>query len=92
MRDNGEVLASTVLRPGADPVVARTDDDAEFLPGFDVVYDIESAFPVLRTITADFREQLIYNVRLTSLVEGTVFWGFVSVTHNETQDVLLISP
>lgn len=92
MRDNGELLASIILRPGADPVVARTDDDAKFLPGFDAVYDIESAFPALRTITADFREQLIYNVRLTSLVEGTVFWGFVSVTHNETQDVLLISP
>ncbi len=89
---SGEVLATTILQPGADPVVTRSDDLAQFLPGFDAIYDVESVFPVLRTIDGEFRENRIYNIRLTTLVEGTVFWAFVSVTDIETQNVTLISP
>ena len=90
--DTGVVLASTVLNPGNDPVNSRTDPEARFLPGYDAIYDIESVFAEVREYENPRAQEQTFNIRLTPLVEGTEFWAYVSVTHNETQHVFLVTP
>lgn len=51
-------------------------------PGYALVSDVLSELP----------EDQRYDIRVTPLVSGIRYWALVSVTDNETQQVLLISP
>jgi hypothetical protein len=87
LSERGEVVATAILRPGDHPSVPPVLEPGVpyNLPGFDAIFDITSAFPEL----AQFER---YHLRLTPMNEGALYWAFVSVTHNESQHVLLITP
>jgi hypothetical protein len=82
---SGNVLATTILRPGDDPVVPERQYYAHPYPGADAIHNLTAVFPQLRSVE-------VFHVRLTPLTAGMQYWGFVSVTHDETQHVLLITP
>lgn len=82
---SGNVLATTILRPGDDPVVPERQYYAHPYPGADAIHNLTNVFPQLRSVER-------FHVRLTPQTAGMQYWGFVSVTHDETQHVLLITP
>lgn len=53
-------------------------------PGFAVIYDLGGLFPVIKTLAR-------FHVRVTP-IGWTEYWAMVSVTDNETGQVLIISP
>lgn len=82
---DGAVVASAVLRPGDDPILGNAEIPRDYpYPGFDAIYSITDTFPQLRAYER-------FHIRLTPLDPTTEYWAFVSVTHNETQHVLLIT-
>ncbi|MBW3563376.1 MAG: hypothetical protein KY459_01460 [Acidobacteria bacterium] len=82
----GHLVATTTLRPGDHPAVPEVKGSGFYrYPGYDAIYNITDIFPELRQFDH-------FHVRLTSLTPGLGYWGFVSVTDNETQHVLLITP
>lgn len=82
---SGNVLATTILRPGDDPVVPERQYYAHPYPGAAAIHNLTTVFPQLQSVER-------FNVRLVPLTAGMQYWGFVSVTHDETQHVLLITP
>lgn len=82
---SGNVLATSVLRPGDDPVVPDQQYYAHPYPGAAAIHNLTTVFPQLQAVER-------FNVRLVPLTPGMQYWGFVSVTHDETQHVLLITP
>ncbi|HVR42597.1 MAG TPA: hypothetical protein VMS56_04055 [Thermoanaerobaculia bacterium] len=82
----GELVASTVLRPGDDPLVPSGPDapSSYRFPGFASVLDLRAAFPELNGLP-------LFHIRLTPAVEGIEYWPMVSVTDDVTQHVLLIT-
>ena len=70
----------------------RQDDIGKFFPGFDAIYDIERSFSELEDLPVVILGETFYNIRLMPLREGLTYWAFVSVTHNDTQHVTLITP
>jgi hypothetical protein len=83
---NGNLIAGTTLHPGNDPVVPEQKQAAfYFLPGYDAIHNLTDVFPELRQFDH-------FHVRLTPLTPDWEYWGFVSVTDDETQHVLLITP
>ncbi|HUP66558.1 MAG TPA: hypothetical protein VM557_14910 [Thermoanaerobaculia bacterium] len=83
---DGELLDTTTLRPGDDPVVP---DEPFFgptynYPGAAAIHDLTGAFPQLQAFDH-------FHIRLTPLT-GNVYWAMASITDNETQHVLLITP
>lgn len=81
----GAILRSTRLAPGADPSVPVNPNLNHPTPGYDAIDDLTTAFPELKTVP-------YFHVRLTPEGTGTEYWGFVSVTDNDSQHVLLITP
>ena len=83
---NGEVLASTIISPGADPVVPPEKDLTFFgyYPGYAALHDLSSLFPQLQN-------EEHYHIRITPQTEGMRYWPLISVTDNESQHVLLIT-
>lgn len=82
---DGAVLATTILRPGDDPILGTGEIPLYYpYPGFAAIYSITDTFPQLRSYER-------FHIRLTPLDPTTEYWAFVSVTHNETQHVLLIT-
>jgi hypothetical protein len=55
------------------------------IPGFAGINDLAAAFPLLQGYDR-------FDVRLTPLTSGTEYWAFATVTHRETQHVLLVTP
>jgi len=54
-------------------------------PGFAAIYDLAAAFPGVTGL--DY-----FHVRITPITQGVEFWAMVSVTDNDTQQVLIIAP
>jgi hypothetical protein len=54
-------------------------------PGFAAILDLASAFPAVNGLDH-------FHMRLTPLTQGGEYWAMVSVTDNDTQQVLLITP
>jgi hypothetical protein len=87
LTDTGNVVASRILRPGDDPIVADDSVGSFRFPGFDMLLDITSLHPELDELESEH-----YHLRMSPLEDGMVFWGFVSVTDNDSQHVLVITP
>jgi hypothetical protein len=81
---DGTVLASTMLRPGDDPKIQHPGPSPSKVPTVAASLDLTSEFPVLQ-------EQEHFHVRIRPAQEGREYWAMVSVTHNVTQHVLLIT-
>ncbi|HET7712718.1 MAG TPA: hypothetical protein VFL80_12370, partial [Thermoanaerobaculia bacterium] len=71
-----ELLATATLS------LSATDNPRQ--PGYAAIHDLAALFPQLRDVDR-------YDVRVTPLVEGMEYWAVVSVTDNDTQQVLLIT-
>jgi hypothetical protein len=80
LNDAGAVVATgtlqTVLETSARQGVARA--------GFVAIYDVANVFPIVKTLTR-------YHLRLTPTETGREYWAMVSVTDNDTQQVLTIT-
>lgn len=84
--EQGNVIATKVLYPGNHPAVPVVREDRFYnRPGVDAIMDLAAEFPILATHDR-------FHLRLRPLQEGVRYWAFVSVTHNDTQHVLLITP
>ncbi len=83
---SGEQVASTILRPGDDPVVPLKLPvvNTHPYPGAAAIRNITDMFPQLQAYAH-------FHIRLTPLTPGMQYWAMVSVTDNETQHVLLIT-
>lgn len=81
----GEIVATHRLHPGNDPAIDETPSTYRILPGYDAMVDLTGIEPSLSALPR-------YHVRLVPETPGMEYWGFVSVTDNETQHVLLITP
>jgi hypothetical protein len=83
---DGALVASTVLRPGDDPLAS--DSPAGPLPRpvptVAGALDLTSQFPVLRGLDR-------FHIRITPPDPVFEYWVMASVTDNETQHVLLIT-
>jgi hypothetical protein len=81
---DGTLLASTTLRPGDDPNVQYPGPRPSNIPTVAASFDLTAEFPGLK----DHEE---FHVRIRPAQEGQEYWAMVSVTHNTTQHVLLIT-
>lgn len=83
---DGAVIGTTILRPGDDPRLQTPDAITRpvLAPTVASSLNMISDFPVLQA-----HER--FHLRLRPLQEGREYWAMVSVTHNETQHVLLIT-
>lgn len=84
---DGTVIASRRLSVDHTPGFDDEDISDEFPrhPGFDWISDITGEFPLLM-------EEESFNIRLTPSSEDMSYWGFVSITDNTSQHVLLVTP
>ena len=82
----GELLDSITLRPGDDPYVYHIDNNRKpvNVPTIASVLNLTAAFPSLAN-------HEYVHIRVRPLQDGREYWGMVSVTHNETQHVLIIT-
>jgi hypothetical protein len=78
---DGTTVATTTLTP-AGSVQSPLDLSR---PGYAAIYDLASAFPVLQTLEH-------FHVRLTPISGTNPYWAMGSVTDNDTQQVLIITP
>lgn len=85
LSDQGAVIGEKTLVPGNHPSVIDPPLSSQPTPGFAAIYDIEREFPALGAVPR-------FNIRLTPLTSGMSFWAFASVTHNDTQHVLILTP
>lgn len=81
----GAVIAATELRPGDHPSVPAQWNPYQQTPGYAAIADLTSVFPEAQSMAE-------FHVRLTPLTPGMEYWGFISVTDNESQHVLLVTP
>lgn len=79
---SGTVLSTLTLNPGGDPVLA--DPYRMYIPGYDAILDVAAVVPQI-----DDGE--LYHVRIRPQVPGSIYWAMVSVTDNETQQVLIVT-
>src|ERR1700730_497456 len=54
-------------------------------PGFIAIYDLAAVFPVVKSVP-------YVHIRVTPLTANAEYWAMASVTDNDTQQVLLITP
>lgn len=80
--ESGNLLRTLTLNPGNDPVIS--DPNKEYVPGYDAILDVPAAVP-------EVRGGDVYHVRIRPQAAGTEYWAMVSVTDNETQQVLIIT-
>lgn len=80
----GKVLTGTTLAPGLDPAAPRPNESPQ-TAGMDAVFDLTATIPALAG--ADY-----FSIQLSPVGDPGQFWAFVTVTHNETQHVLFLTP
>lgn len=73
---NGPLIAQTVL--------TLLDSYTKWEPGYGSILDLAASFPQLRNVER-------FDIRVTPLTPGMEFWGLVSVTDWDTQQVVLIT-
>ena len=78
----GQTVATTLLTT-AYPAGEHPADHLR--PGFAVVPDVSQVFPAANALDR-------FHIRITPVTPGTKYWAMVSVTDNDTQQVLLITP
>lgn len=54
-------------------------------PGFAAIYGLAAEFPAVNSLER-------FHLRIAPLGDGAQYWAMVSVTDNETQQVLFITP
>jgi hypothetical protein len=81
----GEVIAAAWLAPGDHPSLALQDPQFPRTAGYDAILDLTGQFPLLQSLP-------LFHVRLTGETPDLEYWAMVSVTENETQHVMLITP
>ncbi|MEO8034931.1 MAG: hypothetical protein ABI837_10920 [Acidobacteriota bacterium] len=79
-----EVFAPDGRSLGASNAALEYRDVQTEASGFATIYDLAAMFPQVRGVAR-------YDVRVTPLTPGMVYWAFVSVTDNDTQQVMLIT-
>jgi hypothetical protein len=79
-----EFLASDT-EPVANLTMTISGSTGPSEPGYGAIYDLRSAVPGLAA-------KQRYDLRLTPLTAGLTYWALVSVTDQDTQQVLLITP
>lgn len=83
---NGTVLATTRMDTGADPYARDYGNDPNpYGPSVATIFDLAAAFPILATVDR-------FHITITPDDQAKEYWAFVSVTHDETQHVLIIKP
>ena len=70
--------------PIADTVLTLLDSSTKSEPGVGSILDLAASFPQLRNVDR-------FDIRVTPLIPGMEYWGLVSVTDWDTQQVVLIT-
>jgi len=79
---DGSVISSKVLRPGDDPRAGRA--------GLASAATVASVLSITDDVP-ELRQHERFHVRLRPVQSDREYWAMVSVTHNDTQHVLLIT-
>jgi hypothetical protein len=77
-------LIHTNGSPIADTVLTLQDSSTKWEPGVGSILDLAASFPQLRNVDR-------FDIRVTPLTPGMEYWGLVSVTDWDTQQVILIT-
>lgn len=88
MRREGSSVRVELLTTKGDPIAEATllvpHDPVIFYPGYTAILDLVVAFPQLHGVDR-------YDVRVTPLTAGMQYYALMSITDNDSQQVLLIT-